>query len=123
MASSIDRLFMTIRLLRAVPKRGNILTEFQAEQGRFSGGGPVFLFGVSSGGEAVQIPEQVGAVDQAGGVALARIAKAGASDSPLSEQFVKLGSGKPREINGLRDSNPERRLSCGRRWRIGIRLH
>lgn len=123
MASSIDRLFMTIRLLRAVPKRVIILTEFQAEQGHFSGGGPVLLFVSPSGSEAVQIPKQIGTVDQARCMTLARIAKAGASDSPLSEQFVKLGSGKPREINGLRDSNPERRLSCGRRWRIGIRLH
>lgn len=106
MASSIDRLFMTIRLLRAVPKRGNILTEFQVEQGRFSGGGPVLLFGVSSRSEAIQIPEQVGAVNQAGGVALARIAKAGASDSSGGEEFVNLGTGQPGKLDGLRNSDP-----------------
>ncbi len=90
MASSIDRLFMTIRLLRAVPKRGNILTEFQVERGRFSGGGPVLLFGVSSRSEAIQIPEQVGPVNQAGGVPLSGIAKARAPDAPGGEEFIQL---------------------------------
>jgi hypothetical protein len=67
-----------------------------------------FLLGASPGGVLFDEREQISAVDQSGGVSLARIAKAGASDSPLCEQFVNLGSGKPREINGLRDSNPDR---------------
>ncbi len=62
-----------------------------------------FLLGASSTGEAVQIPEQVGAVNQAGGVALARIAKAGASDSLAGHASAEMNMNYThREVESLR---------------------